>query len=93
MRKTKETMWMELKEEVLEALEILEEVTDEQVLEVIDKVLKTSVFSRTMRLDERCALRLELFHSIRRLDVLEELLEDDSVTEIMINGENGIFLE
>ena len=93
MRKTKETMWMELKEEVLEALEILEEVTDEQVLEVIDKVLKTSVFSRTMRLDERCALRLELFHSIRRLDVLEELLEDDSVTKIMINGENGIFLE
>ena len=93
MRKTKQTVWMELKEEVLEALDLLDEVTDEQVLEVIDKVLKTSVLSRTMSLDERCALRLELFHSIRRLDVLEELLEDDSVTEIMINGENGIFLE
>ena len=93
MRKTKQTVWMELKEEVLEALDLLEEVTDEQVLEVIDKVLKTSALSRTMSLDERCALRLELFHSIRRLDVLEELLEDDSVTEIMINGENGIFLE
>lgn len=93
MRKTKQTVWMELKEEVLEALDLLEEVTDEQVLEVIDKVLKISALSRTMSLDERCALRLELFHSIRRLDVLEELLEDDSVTEIMINGENGIFLE
>ena len=93
MRKTKQTVWMELKEEVLEALDLLEEVTDEQVLEVIDKVLKTSALSRAMSLDERCALRLELFHSIRRLDILEELLEDDSVTEIMINGENGIFLE
>ena len=93
MRKTKQTVWMELKEEVLGALDFLEEVTDEQVLEVIDKVLKTSALSRAMSLDERCALRLELFHSIRRLDVLEELLEDDSVTEIMINGENGIFLE
>ena len=93
MRKTKETMWMELKEEVLEALDLLEEVTDEQVLEVIDKVLKTSVLSRTMSLNERCALRQDLFHSIRRLDILEELLADDSVTEIMINGENGIFLE
>ena len=93
MRDTKQTVWIELKEEVLEALDLLDEVTDEQVLEVIDKVLKTSVLSRTMSLDERCALRLELFHSIRRLDVLEELLEDDSVTEIMINGENGIFLE
>ena len=93
MRDTKQTVWIELKEEVLEALDLLDEVTDEQVLEVIDKVLKTSVLSRTMSLDERCALRLELFHSIRRLDALEELLEDDSVTEIMINGENGIFLE
>ena len=93
MRDTKQTVWIELKEEVLEALDLLDEVTDEQVLEVIDKVLKTSVLSRTMSLDERCALRLELFHSIRRLDVLEELLEDDSVTEIMINGEKGIFLE
>ena len=93
MRNTKQTVWMELKEEVLEALDILEEVTDEQVLEVIDKVLKTSVLSRTMSLNERCALRQDLFHSIRRLDILEELLADDSVTEIMINGENGIFLE
>ena len=73
MRDTKQTVWIELKEEVLEALDLLDEVTDEQVLEVIDKVLKTSVLSRTMSLDERCALRLELFHSIRRLDVLEEL--------------------
>ena len=93
MRNTKQTVWMELKEEVLEALDLLEEVTDEQVLEVIDKVLKTSVLSRTMSLNERCALRQDLFHSIRRLDILEELLADDSVTEIMINGENGIFLE
>ena len=55
MRDTKQTVWIELKEEVLEALDLLDEVTDEQVLEVIDKVLKTSVLSRTMSLDERCA--------------------------------------
>jgi pilus assembly protein CpaF len=36
---------------------------------------------------------MELFHSIRKLDVLEELLADDTVTEIMMNGEKGIFLE
>ena len=55
MRNTKQTVWMELKEEVLEALDLLEEVTDELVLEVIVKVLKTSVLSRTMSLNERCA--------------------------------------
>lgn len=93
MKQPKETVWKELKQEILEALNFMDEVTDEQVLEVIDKVLKTSVYGRSMSLDRRCALRLELFHSIRRLDVLEDLLEDDTVTEIMINGEKGIFLE
>lgn len=85
--------WTELKSAVLKELNFLEEVTDEEVLEAIDRMLKSSVLCRNLSLDRRCTLRLELFHSIRKLDILEELLEDDSVTEIMINGESGIFLE
>lgn len=83
----------ELKAVVLEALNDFDEVTDERVLEVIDEVLKTSLMCRNLSLNRRCTLRQELFHSIRKLDVLEELLIDESITEIMINGENGIFLE
>lgn len=90
--KNQET-WKELKEEVLEALNFSEDVTDELVLDVIDRVLKTSRYQKTMSLERRCALRQELFHSIRKLDVLEHLLEDETITEIMINGEQGIFLE
>ena len=90
--KNQET-WKELKEEVLEALNFSEDVTDELVLDVIDRVLKTSRYQKTMSLERRCTLRLELFHSIRKLDVLEHLLEDETITEIMINGEQGIFLE
>lgn len=93
MTEHRSEMWKELKEEVLEALNFSEEVTDEHVLEVIDQVLKTSRLRHKISLDMRCALRLELFYSIRKLDVLERLLEDETVTEIMINGENGIFLE
>lgn len=85
--------WKELKAVILEELNFYNEVTDEVVLEVIDRVLKASEYSKGISLNRRCMLRLELFHSIRRLDVLEELLEDDSITEIMINGEKGIFLE
>lgn len=85
--------WIEMKEAVLEALNFTEEVTDEQVLEVIDRVLKTPRFCKKISLERRCTLRLELFHSIRKLDILEDLLADDTVTEIMINGEKGIFLE
>ncbi len=88
----KET-WSELKAVILEELNFIEEVTDEQVLEVIDRVLKNVPQCRNLSLDKRCALRRELFHSIRKLDILEEFLKDETVTEIMINGENGIFLE
>ena len=93
MTQAKGETWREIKEAVLEALDLAEEITDEQVLEVIDRVLRMPRFLKKTSLDKRCALRMELFHSIRKLDVLEELLKDETVTEIMINGENGIFLE
>lgn len=93
MKEMRDEVWKELKAVVLEKLNFVEEVTDERVLEVIDRVLKTSCLCRGISLNKRCELRQNLFHSIRKLDVLEELLKDETVTEIMINGENGIFLE
>lgn len=93
MNEERETVWIKLKAQVLEELNHQEEVTDEAVLDVIDKVLKSSSLCKGLSLTKRCTLRQELFHSIRRLDVLEELLEDETITEIMINGERGIFLE
>ena len=93
MKDYRDETWKELKAVVLEELNFYDEVTDEVVLEVIDRVLKASEIGKGISLNRRCLLRMELFHSIRRLDVLEELLADDTVTEIMMNGEKGIFLE
>ena len=84
---------MELKAVVLEELNLFDEMTDELVLEVIDRVLKNTKYGKNMSLNGRCLLRMELFHSIRKLDILEELLENPDITEIMINGGNGIFIE
>ena len=41
----------------------------------------------------RRRLRKELFDSLRRLDILQIFVEDSSVTEIMINGMDHIFVE
>lgn len=46
-----------------------------------------------LSLNEKANLRKELFRSIRKLDVLQELLEDTSITEIMVNGWDKIFIE
>ena len=88
-----EDVWKELKAEVLEELNFFDNLTDEIVFEVIDRVIKVSKHSKNISLNSRCLLRMELFHSIRKLDVIEELLEDPTITEIMINGEKGIFIE
>lgn len=93
MSQIENEVWMELKAVVLEELNSCDEVTDEQVLDVIDRVLKNFPFRNQVSLNNRCSLRQELFHSIRKLDILEEILADDTVTEIMINGESGVFLE
>lgn len=46
-----------------------------------------------MSLKEKVQLRQELFYSVRKLDVLQELIEDETVTEIMVNGPDSIFVE
>lgn len=44
-------------------------------------------------LERKCRLKQEIFHAIRGLDILEELLQDEAVTEIMVNGHRSIFYE
>ena len=46
-----------------------------------------------MSVEDRKRLRMQIFHSIRKLDVLQQLVDDDTVTEIMINGTENIFIE
>ncbi len=83
----------DLRRRLLEELDMSREVEDGEVLEHIDGLLLGSQGSQYRTLQEKIALRQELFYSVRRLDVLQELLEDDTVTEIMVNGPDHIFIE
>ena len=82
-----------LRERLLESLEEYREIGDQEIYRRIDELLLDDSMEHYMRLAERYALRKELFNSIRRLDILQELLEDDTITEIMVNGTDGIFVE
>lgn len=83
----------ELKKQLMERLRMEQELGDEQVLEEIDLVIEEAGRIYFLPLTERERLRRELFFSLRRLDVLQELVEDPSVTEIMVNGYEKIFVE
>ena len=66
---------------------------DQEIYRQIDDLILEETRNRYVSLRRKEAIRTELFNSIRKLDILQELIDDDSVTEIMVNGTEGIFLE
>lgn len=83
----------EIKQRILAEMDMSQEIEDERVLSLIDRCIMEHPGAAAIPLTERIRLKKELFNTVRRMDVLSELLEDDSITEIMINGCNTIFIE
>ena len=83
----------ELRSRLMERLDSMWESTDEEVMELIDSLIMEEGRKLGLNLGQKSALRQGLFCSVRKLDVLQELLEDPGVTEIMVNGWQHIFVE
>lgn len=83
----------EIKKRTLERLTLTEDLPDEVIQAEIEQVLAEYGREAYLPIMERTRLRDEIFYGIRGLDVIEELLKDDTVTEIMINGYKTIFYE
>lgn len=78
---------------ILEELDLTREVEDEELTKIIHQVLKEAGEREYISLSERTVLGKELFNAFRKLDLLQEFLEDEEITEIMINGTQNIFYE
>lgn len=75
---------------IMRELDMSATVSDGEVLRLIDTVLSGEA---GIPLGQKLDIRYRLFNKIRRMDILSELLEDDSISEIMINGYDKIFVE
>lgn len=78
---------------VLNELDMTRDTSDEELTRLIYRILKEASEEEYLSLEQRTALGRELFNAFRKLDLLQEFLEDDDVTEIMINGTQSIFYE
>ena len=83
----------ELHERILEELDLSRNLDDEQLMELIHKVVEEKSKEVPISLREKALLGKELFNAFRKLDILQELIEDEEITEIMINGTDNIFIE
>lgn len=82
-----------LRRDLMDRLDLAREMSDQEILDEIDQLILSGTPEVCLSLKEKVELRQELFHSVRKLDVLQELIEDETVTEIMVNGPDAIFVE
>ena len=78
---------------VLSELDMTRDTADEELTRLIYRILKEASEEEYLSLEQRTTLVRELFNAFRKLDLLQEFLEDDDVTEVMINGTQAIFYE
>jgi len=84
---------LRVRQRVIEDMDFSKDITDDEMLELIDKALFDEIRHLSISTNQRKQVRMQVFYSIRKLDALQELLDDPDVTEIMVNGTDNIFVE
>ncbi len=85
--------FISLKSMVMEAIDPTREVDESEILDIIDRVFSENSNKISVSASKKIEYRKRIFNDIKKLDILQELIEDDSVTEIMVNGWDSIFYE
>ena len=93
VKKNWEDLCREVRGNVQSRLDLSREMEDEEVLELIDEEILALNIRQYLMLEEKLRMRREIFHAMRKLDLLQELVEDPEITEIMVNGPHAIFVE
>lgn len=93
MKNRQDELRNRLKQKLNAELDYSKEMSDEEMQEFIDALLIKEGKKQALSLAEKEKLRKELFHAVRKLDILQELVDDTDITEIMINGAKHIFIE
>lgn len=83
----------ELRKIVLSKIDCFNDIEDEEVYKWIDEALMEKCRTVYLSISDRKQLRLEIFNSLRKLDVLQKIVDCPDITEIMVNGTEHIFIE
>ena len=69
---------------ILSEMDLSRELSDEEICDLIGSVVSREARDRPMTIKDRAELERTIFNSLRKLDVLQELVDDRDVTEIMV---------
>ena len=82
-----------LYEKVMLRMDMTKETGEEELQEIIRCVIEEEGKKEFLSLGDKIKISRELFNAFRRLDIIQDLIEDDEITEIMVNGTDNIFYE
>ena len=83
----------EIRSQVIETIDMTREPDENELHEIIDQQIAENFDIQQLSINDRYKIHRDIYNSIRGLGVVEELLEDETITEIMINGSKNIFIE
>ena len=82
-----------LRKRVLDRMDWSKEQDDDEIRRLIGEEVANVIPWENTSIKERAYLEQRVFNSLRKLDILQDLIEDDEITEIMVNGPTHIFYE
>ncbi len=85
--------WLSIRKRIWENLDLSNELPDDRLMQMIRAEVKEYGRDRLLLLRDRDRIERQIFDSFRRLDVLQELLDDPEITEVLVNGSDRIFYE
>lgn len=83
----------EIKKQVNDSIDLRKDFTDEEIRELITSIVFEKSKESYLNVSEKKEITDTIFNSMRRLDILQPLIDDNSITEIMVNGSDDIFIE
>ena len=93
VKEDKKRIINDLQKKIMDDLDFGEELSDEQLKDLIGKHLLGKGKKDTFTLQQRKQMGKEIFDSFRKLDILQDLIDNEEITEIMVNGPEDIFIE
>lgn len=86
-------LFNDLRQRIMNNFDLSKELSDEEIEEIIEEEIFKQGQHQYFSIQDKLLYKKALFNSIRGLDILQDLVDDDSISEIMVNGKNGIFIE
>ncbi len=88
-----EVLQRDVYQTVMDGMDFNKDLSDKEIIELIDEAIVSRSKVKAIEIPERGRLKKDIFYSIRKLDVLQEFIDNPDITEIMVNGKNHIFIE